>query len=123
MVIMSDMENRPCIYTGQVVHTDNPDTGHWSNFKPAAAGLRGVTAWVEREGSVRVGDRVQLFVPDQRPWRHLEELSELDMNQGGEGASRSRGCVSALTAQLMGMMVAGMVCALVLGLVWTGSVR
>jgi hypothetical protein len=37
-----------------------------------AEGRRGVTAWVERVGVLRVGDRLRLHVPDQRPWAHLD---------------------------------------------------
>jgi hypothetical protein len=37
-------------------------------FKTAARGLRGVTAWVEREGALRVGDELRLHVPQQRAW-------------------------------------------------------
>jgi formyltetrahydrofolate synthetase len=32
-----------------------------------------VTAWVEREGALRVGMGVTLHVPDQRAWAHLAE--------------------------------------------------
>jgi len=37
-------------------------------FKAAASGRRGVTAWVEREGKLSVGDQLRLHIPDQRPW-------------------------------------------------------
>ena len=37
-------------------------------FKTAAAGKRGVTAWVEREGTLRLGDEVRLHIPAQRAW-------------------------------------------------------
>ena len=40
-----------------------------SKEEPAAKGLRGVTAWVERPGCLRIGDPLRLHVPDQRPWR------------------------------------------------------
>lgn len=101
------MENRPCSFTGKVVHEDNPHIAHWNEFKPAAAGRRGVTAWVEREGEVRVGDTVELFLPDQRPWRHAGgwALRTLDMNQerrGGEG----------VVAHMVCMLVAGMLSAM-----------
>lgn len=107
------MENRPCSVTGKVVHADNPDIEHWNKFKPAAGGKRGVTAWVEREGKVRVGDRVTLFVPDQRPWKYLysKELMHFDMNKG-EDSYASRIGMTAMTARMMFMMVLGMVLAL-----------
>lgn len=62
-----DMENRPCHLPAPVIDTDAP--GHGKGFKAAAKGKRGVTAWVEREGVLRVGDTVTLHVPDQRAWR------------------------------------------------------
>ena len=43
--------------------------GQGKGFKAAAAGKRGVTAWVEREGVLRLGDVVTLHVPAQRAWR------------------------------------------------------
>ncbi len=61
-----DMENRPCVIPGREVEADQP--GHGTAFKPAAKGRRGVTAWVERPGDLKLGDRMKLFVPDQRAW-------------------------------------------------------
>ncbi len=65
-----DMENRPCVLPAPVIDHNAP--GHGAAFKAAAKGLRGVTAWVEREGPVALGDRVTLHVPDQRAWAHLD---------------------------------------------------
>lgn len=65
--IVVDMENRPCHLPAKVINADHPGAG--DRFKAAAKGKRGVTAWVEREGSVQVGDSVRLHVPDQRAWR------------------------------------------------------
>jgi hypothetical protein len=61
-----DMQNRPCQYPAKTIERDAP--GHGKAFKPAAKGLRGVTAWVEREGVLRLGQTVTLHIPDQRPW-------------------------------------------------------
>lgn len=61
-----DMENRPCVLPGHEIESDLP--GHGAAFKPAAQGRRGVTAWVERPGLLKVGDKLHLFVPDQRAW-------------------------------------------------------
>ncbi len=62
-----DMENRPCTLPGAVIDEDAP--GYGGAFKAAAKGLRGVTAWVEREGSIAIGDPVTLHIPDQRAWQ------------------------------------------------------
>ncbi|MBV1864350.1 MAG: MOSC domain-containing protein [Rhodobacteraceae bacterium] len=61
-----DMLNRPCVLPAPVIDAHCPGKGRL--FKPAAKGRRGVTAWVEREGIVMVGDDVTLHIPDQRPW-------------------------------------------------------
>ena len=61
-----DVENGPCNYPAREIEKDFP--GHGKGFKAAARGKRGVCAWVEREGSLRVGDRLRLHVPDQRAW-------------------------------------------------------
>ena len=61
-----DMENRPCTLPARVIEEDAP--GYGKAFKPAAANLRGVTAWVECEGVIKVGDAIKLHLPDQRAW-------------------------------------------------------
>ncbi|NVO57181.1 MOSC domain-containing protein [Rhodobacteraceae bacterium B1Z28] len=66
VTITIDMENRPCVLPGREIEADKP--GYGTAFKPAAKGRRGVTAWVERPGLLRVGDQMTLFVPDQRNW-------------------------------------------------------
>ena len=65
--IVVDMENRPCLLPAKVINADHPGAG--DKFKAAAKGKRGVTAWVEREGQVQIGDTVRLHVPDQRAWQ------------------------------------------------------
>ena len=64
--IVIDMENRPCVLPARGIEDDMP--GHGAAFKAAAKNRRGVTAWVEREGTLRLGERMQLHIPDQRPW-------------------------------------------------------
>ncbi len=64
--LVVDMLNRPCHLPVAVIDRHVPGVGR--KFKPAARGLRGVTAWVEREGALRVGDDVRLHVPQQRAW-------------------------------------------------------
>jgi hypothetical protein len=65
--IVVDMENQPCNLPAKVIAQENPDAAR--GFKAAAESKRGVTAWVEREGRVQVGDTVRLHVPDQRAWQ------------------------------------------------------
>lgn len=64
--IVVDMENRPCHLPARVIDEDLPGSGR--GFKTAAQGLRGVTAWVEAEGLLCLGDRLTLHVPDQPVW-------------------------------------------------------
>lgn len=64
--LVIDMANHACIWPGKEIEKDHPGLG--PKFKPAAEGRRGVTAWVEREGPLRLGDELRLHVPGQRPW-------------------------------------------------------
>lgn len=68
--ITIDMENRPCVFPGRVI--EGVHEGFGKKFKPAANGLRGVTAWVERPGTLTLGDKMRLFIPDQPVWSQLE---------------------------------------------------
>ena len=61
-----DMENRPCNLPAREIEAGTP--GHGKDFKAAAQGRRGVTAWVERPGALKLGDALTLFIPDQRVW-------------------------------------------------------
>lgn len=72
--LVIDMLNRPCVLPGREIEKDRP--GHGAAFKAAAASRRGVTAWVEREGRLAVGDALRLHIPDQRPWAHPEETRQ-----------------------------------------------
>jgi len=69
-----DMQNRPCQFPSKSIEKDKP--GHGTRFKAAAKGKRGVTAWVEREGTLRLGDTLTLHVPDQRAWMAQPDLFE-----------------------------------------------
>lgn len=62
-----DMENRPCALPAKPIEAVHPGMGKL--FRSAAIGLRGVTAWVEREGRISLGDAITLHVPDQRVWQ------------------------------------------------------
>jgi hypothetical protein len=66
VTLVIDMENLPC--QEPAVTIDKALPGRGKGFKTAAAGKRGVTAWVEREGALRLGDEVRLHVPAQKPW-------------------------------------------------------
>jgi hypothetical protein len=64
--IVIDMENHPCVLPARAIEDDMPGKG--AALKGAAKGRRGVTAWVEREGTLVLGERMRLHVPEQRPW-------------------------------------------------------
>ena len=64
--LVVDMLNQPCTQVSKTIETARP--GHGKAFKAVANGLRGVTAWVEREGTLRLGGRLRLHVPSQRAW-------------------------------------------------------
>lgn len=61
--LVIDLENSPCKYPGEIIERFHPGSG--SKFARAAVGLRGVTAWVEREGHIKTGDTIQVFMPPQ----------------------------------------------------------
>lgn len=69
--LVVDMENRPCLFPAKEIEAVH--SGFGKKFKPAATHLRGVTAWVEREGVLRLGAKVRLHVPDQRAWDYLAQ--------------------------------------------------
>ncbi len=64
--IVIDVENGPCNFPAREIEKDS--AGHGKAFRGAARGKRGVTAWIEREGTVHVGDELRLHIPNQRPW-------------------------------------------------------
>jgi hypothetical protein len=68
VTLVVDMENLPCQEPAVTIEKALPGQG--KGFKAAAKDKRGVTAWVEREGTLRLGDRVTLHIPAQRPWAH-----------------------------------------------------
>lgn len=70
--IVVDMENRPCQLPARPIEGAYP--GHGARFKAAAAGRRGITAWVEREGVLTLGETMALHIPDQPAWPHLAAL-------------------------------------------------
>ncbi len=64
--ITIDLENGPCNFPAKEIEETHP--GHGKGFKAAAMGKRGVTAWIEREGRIAVGDTLTVFLPDQPAW-------------------------------------------------------
>ncbi|EAQ02838.1 MOSC domain protein [Pseudooceanicola batsensis HTCC2597] len=70
VTLVVDMANRPCHLPARVIDDHLPGVG--KRFKTAAKGRRGVTAWVEREGRLSVGEELRLAIPDQPVWAPLE---------------------------------------------------
>jgi hypothetical protein len=66
--IVVDMENYPCSQIAEVIGRHHPEVERQVVKK--AMHKRGVTAWVEREGDVKMGDAVALFIPPQRIYSH-----------------------------------------------------
>lgn len=74
VTLVVDMENLPCQEPAVTIEQALPGQG--KGFKRAAEGKRGVTAWVEREGVLRLGDVVRLHVPAQRGWQPDRDAPE-----------------------------------------------
>jgi hypothetical protein len=61
--LVVDLENSPCKYPGEIIERHHPGKGEL--FPKAAYGLRGVTAWVEREGNITTGEAIKVHIPPQ----------------------------------------------------------
>lgn len=68
VTLVVDMENKPC--QEPAVTMAQATGGQGKAFKAAAKGKRGVTAWVERVGTLQLGQTLTLHVPAQRSWAH-----------------------------------------------------
>ncbi|MEZ5756384.1 MAG: sulfurase [Paracoccaceae bacterium] len=68
--LVVDIENRPCHLPARPIEARHPGFG--GKFKAAAQGRRGITAWIEREGTFALGESIRLHIPDQPVWAHLE---------------------------------------------------
>lgn len=81
--LVVDMENAPCRFPGDILEQHYPHKGR--RFTQAAEGYRGVTLWVERPGSLRLGDTLRLHVPPVVSWQPDEPLGceSLSGVQGG----------------------------------------
>jgi hypothetical protein len=62
--LVVDMENEPCKFPGDVI--DQHHSGYGRLFAPSARNLRGVTAWVEKQGAIGEGNTIALHIPPQR---------------------------------------------------------
>ena len=67
VTLVIDMLNHPCHIVSKTIRQAAGPTD--VAFKAAARGRRGVTAWVERPGTLTLGARLRLHVPDQRAWQ------------------------------------------------------
>ena len=67
--LVIDMENAPCRYPGDMIDRHHPGVGRY--FAKRARGLRGVTAWVEREGRLSAGEGFKVHAPAQRAYPHF----------------------------------------------------
>jgi rhodanese-related sulfurtransferase len=65
--LVVDMLNEPCQFPARSLKAEHGEAA--KGFKRAAEGRRGVTAWVEREGPVALGDALRLHLPRQRAWQ------------------------------------------------------
>lgn len=59
-----DLENRPCQLPAREIEARHPGRGR--AFKTAASDRRGLVAWVERPGTILLGEGVRLHVPPLR---------------------------------------------------------
>ena len=66
--LVVDLENAPCRFVADVIAKHHPEAA--SRWIAAATHKRGVTAWVEREGNLGMGDAITVFLPPQRLYGH-----------------------------------------------------
>ncbi len=67
--IVVDMENFPCRQVADVVAKHHPEPK--AGLVASAMHKRGLTAWVEREGTIQAGDAITVWVPPQRLYAHM----------------------------------------------------
>lgn len=67
--VVIDTENLPCRQVADLISKTYPEKG--PKFVKAATHKRGLTAWVECEGEVSVGDAIKVFIPTQRIYSHI----------------------------------------------------
>jgi MOSC domain len=66
--VVVDMENMPCRQVNDEISKTHPEQG--PKFVKAATHKRGLTVWVEREGDIKIGDTISLFIPPQRIYQY-----------------------------------------------------
>lgn len=66
--IVVDMENLPCRQIADVIGQRYPEAQE--KVVKMALHKRGLTAWVEREGVIKIDDNVSIFIPHQRIYPH-----------------------------------------------------
>ncbi len=66
--IVIDMENFPCRYPAEVIEKHHPEPA--VGFVSAGMHKRGLVGWVEREGEVKAGDAIVIWIPQQRIYAH-----------------------------------------------------
>ncbi|MBX2835387.1 MAG: MOSC domain-containing protein [Gammaproteobacteria bacterium] len=70
--LVVDMENAPCKGPADVIESHHP--GHGKAFPTLALGKRGVTCWVERTGTLCVGDSCSVHTPPALNWIQVQPL-------------------------------------------------
>jgi hypothetical protein len=68
VTIKVDAQNGPCRIAGRSIAANAGMADHEAGallFPKAAKRLRGVVAWVEKPGSIRVGEEISARVPEQ----------------------------------------------------------
>ncbi|MEM1343457.1 MAG: sulfurase [Pseudomonadota bacterium] len=68
VALVTDTENAPCNGPAKVIEAHYPGQG--LAFPRIARHRRGLTAWVERPGQLRLGDRLRLHLPQRHPYEH-----------------------------------------------------
>ena len=76
--LVVDMENAPCQFPAREIEAEHPGRG--AGYRSAARHRRGVTAWVEGEGAIVVGDTARLFVPPVRVYPPLAEEAAANLD-------------------------------------------
>ena len=66
--IVIDIENVPCRYPAEVIARHHPEPA--LGFTKAATNKRGLVGWVEREGAIKPGDAITVWIPPQRIYAH-----------------------------------------------------